>query len=55
MTKARFGLGGREARTLRDIGQKLGVTRERIRQIEAKGLRELRHPCHGRKLRSYLR
>ena len=52
--RMRFGLGGQEERTLRDIGQKLGVTRERIRQIEAKGLRKLRHPRHRRRLQSYL-
>jgi RNA polymerase primary sigma factor len=52
--RMRFGLEGQEERTLRDIGQKLGVTRERIRQIEAKGLRKLRHPRHRRRLRSYL-
>jgi RNA polymerase primary sigma factor len=52
--RMRFGLGGQEEHTLRDIGQKLGVTRERIRQIEAKGLRKLRHPRHRRRLRSYL-
>ncbi len=53
--RMRFGLGGRETRTLRYIGKKLGVTRERIRQIEAKGLRKLRHPRHRRRLQAYLR
>jgi RNA polymerase primary sigma factor len=40
--------------TLREVGEKLGVTRERIRQIERKALRKLRHPRHSRKLRGYL-
>ena len=52
--RMRFGLEGRERRTLRYIGNKLGVTRERIRQIEVKGLRKLRHPRHRRRLRAYL-
>jgi RNA polymerase primary sigma factor len=53
--RMRFGLGGQKPHTLREIGEKLGVTRERIRQIEGKGLRKLRHPRHRRKLEPYLR
>jgi len=53
--RMRFGLGGHEIHTLQEIGEKLGVTRERIRQIESKGLRKLRHPRHRRKLKPHLR
>jgi len=52
--RLRFGLQGDRGYTLKEIGQKLGVTRERARQIERKALSRLRHPRHGRKLRSYL-
>jgi RNA polymerase primary sigma factor len=52
--RLRFGLYGDRDYTLREVGEKLGVTRERIRQIERKALRKLRHPRHSRKLRSYL-
>lgn len=52
--RLRFGLEGEETYTLREVGEKLGVTRERIRQIEGKALRKLRHPRHSRKLREYL-
>lgn len=52
--RLRFGLLGDRGCTLEEIGQKLGVTRERARQIERKALRRLRHSRHRRKLRSYL-
>ncbi len=50
----RFGLKDRHTRTLEEVGQEFNVTRERIRQIEAKALRKLRHPSKSRKLRDYL-
>jgi len=50
----RFGLKDGHARTLEEVGQEFNVTRERIRQIEAKALRKLRHPSRSRKLRGYL-
>lgn len=50
----RFGLDDGRARTLEEVGKKFDVTRERIRQIEAKALRKLRHPSRSRKLKDYL-
>jgi RNA polymerase primary sigma factor len=52
--KMRFGIGGGVERTLEEVGQQFAVTRERIRQIEARALRKLRHPSRSRKLRAYL-
>ncbi len=52
--KLRFGLEDGRARTLEEVGQKFDVTRERIRQIEAKALRKLRHPSRSKKLKDYL-
>ena len=50
----RFGLKDGQSHTLEEVGQAFGVTRERIRQIESKALRKLRHPLRSRKLRDYL-
>lgn len=52
--RLRFGLDDGRARTLEEVGKEFNVTRERIRQIEAKALRKLRHPSRSRKLRDYL-
>jgi RNA polymerase primary sigma factor len=50
----RFGLEDDRSRTLEEVGKEFNVTRERIRQIEAKALRKLRHPSRSRKLKDYL-
>ena len=50
----RFGLEDGRNRTLEEVGKEFNVTRERIRQIEAKALRKLRHPSRSKKLKDYL-
>jgi RNA polymerase primary sigma factor len=50
----RFGLEDGESHTLEEVGRAFGVTRERVRQIESKALRKLRHPGYRRKLRDFL-
>jgi RNA polymerase primary sigma factor len=50
----RFGLGMNSDHTLEEVGQQFSVTREQIRQIEAKALRKLKHPSRSRELRSFL-
>jgi RNA polymerase primary sigma factor len=52
--RMRFGIGINTDHTLEEVGQQFSVTRERIRQIEAKALRKLKHPSRSRKLRSFL-
>ncbi len=52
--RLRFGLDDGRQRTLEEVGQLFGVTRERIRQIESKALRKLRHPNRSRRLREYI-
>ena len=52
--KMRFGVGDGSEHTLEEVGQNFAVTRERIRQIEAKALRKLRHPSRSRKLKAFL-
>jgi RNA polymerase primary sigma factor len=51
--KMRFGLGDGNEHTLEEVGQQFKVTRERIRQIEAKALRKLKHPTRSKKLKSF--
>ena len=52
--RLRFGLEDGRTRTLEEVGKEFNVTRERIRQIEAKALRKLRHPSRSKKLRDFL-
>ena len=52
--KMRFGLDDGYSRTLEEVGRHFQLTRERIRQIEAKALKKLRHPSRSKKLRDYL-
>ena len=52
--RLRFGLEDGHPYTLEEVGKRFGVTRERIRQIEAKALRKLRHPSRSKKLRDFL-
>ena len=54
IVRMRFGLGMNSDHTLEEVGQQFLVTRERIRQIEAKALRKLKHPSRSRELRSFL-
>jgi len=52
--RLRYGLDDGHPRTLEEVGKEFGVTRERIRQIEAKALRKLRHPQRSKKLKDYM-
>ena len=54
VVKLRFGLEDGRARTLEEVGKEFNVTRERIRQIEAKALRKLRHPSRSKRLKDFL-
>jgi RNA polymerase primary sigma factor len=52
--KLRFGLAGERKRTLKELGEIFGITRERIRQIQKGALRKLRHPIYRSRLRDYI-
>ena len=52
IVRKRFGIGDDKTHTLEELGQEFGVTRERIRQIEVKALRKLRHPCRGKRMKA---
>ena len=52
--RLRYGIDDGHPRTLEEVGKEFGVTRERIRQIEAKALRKLRHPQRSKKLKDYI-
>ena len=52
--RLRFGIGEESEHTLEEVGRRFDVTRERIRQIEAKALRKLRHPLRGRNLKAFI-
>ena len=54
MLRLRFGIDDGRQRTLEEVGKEFNVTRERIRQIEAKALRKLRHPSRSRRLKDFL-
>ncbi len=54
MLRQRFGIGDGYPRTLEEVGQIFNVTRERVRQIEAKAIRKLKHPSKMRRLKEYL-